>query len=101
MDHTVFFSSRSDHFTLTQILVNIFRSGYFPNKEDGVFFVGKIARTKNIDENLRESETKVRPKKHPVVPLIYTSSFINSLVTFTVKTAPSGVIGSDRDTRRH
>src|SRR5712671_2394434 len=64
--HSVVF--RSDlHFTLTQILVNIFRSGYFSNKEAGVFFVGKIVRTKNIYENLRESEMKVRPKKHRVV----------------------------------
>src|SRR5712671_3054725 len=56
-NHTVIF--RSDlHFTLTQILVNIFRCGYFSHKED---FVGKIAATKNIYENLRESEMKVRP----------------------------------------
>src|SRR5437870_8071392 len=40
------------HFTLTQILVNIFRSGYFSNKEDTYIY-----------ENLRESEIKVSPKK--------------------------------------
>src|SRR5712671_3966575 len=52
---------RSDlHFILTQIFVNIFRSDFFFNKEDTVAFVGRIARKKNIYENLGESEMKVR-----------------------------------------